>query len=141
MVKFQVINRWDVVAVVVSVVVVVVVVVIVVVVNPLNLLLKLGQNQVINRWDVVDVVVVGVVVSVVVVVVVFVVVVIVVVVVVVVVHPRNLSLKFGWNRVSNSCVIADIEFVWVVGGGGLKSFSCHTQLLSWVEVELGLWQF
>ena len=29
---------------------------------------------------------------------------------------------------------------WVVGGG-LKSFSYHTQLLSWVEVELGLWQF
>ena len=28
-----------------------------------------------------------------------------------------------------------------VGGGGLKSFSCHTQLLSWVEVELGLWQY
>ena len=24
------------------------------------------------------------------------------------------------------------------GGGGLKSFSCHTQLLSCVEVELGL---
>ena len=31
---------------------------------------------------------------------------------------------------------------WVCGGGGgLKSFSCHTQLLSWVEVELGLWQY
>ena len=26
------------------------------------------------------------------------------------------------------------------GGGGLKSFSCHTQLWSWVKVELGLWQ-
>ena len=24
------------------------------------------------------------------------------------------------------------------GGGGLKSFSCHTQLLSCVEFELGL---
>ena len=31
---------------------------------------------------------------------------------------------------------------WLMGGGsdGLKSFSCHTQLLSWVVVELGLWQ-
>ena len=28
----------------------------------------------------------------------------------------------------------------VVVGGGSKSYSCHTQLLSWVEVELGLWQ-
>ena len=27
-----------------------------------------------------------------------------------------------------------------VGGGGVNSFSCQTQLLSWVEVELGLWQ-
>ena len=71
-----------------------------------------------------------------------VVVVFVIVVVVVVVHPRNLTLKFGWNRTSNRWDIADIEFVWVVGGGGgVKSFSCHIQLLSWVEVELGLWQF
>ena len=29
---------------------------------------------------------------------------------------------------------------WVGGGGGVKSFSCKTQLLSWVTVELGLWQ-
>ena len=50
---------------------------------------------------------------------------------------RNLPLKFNQNRVSNSCNIADIEFVWGVGGGGggLKSFLCHTQLF---EVELGL---
>ena len=74
------------------------------------------------------------------------VVIVVVIVVVVVVHSRNLTLKFCWNWVSYSRDIADIEFVWVVvvvgggGGGGLKSFSCHTQLLSWVEVELGLWQ-
>ena len=27
-----------------------------------------------------------------------------------------------------------------VGGGGVKSFSCQPQLLSWVEGELGLWQ-
>ena len=32
--------------------------------------------------------------------------------------PRNLNLKFGQNRVSNSWDIVDIEFVggWVVGG-------------------------
>ena len=55
----------------------------------------------------------------------------------------NLPEKIHQNRVSASWDIADIEFVWwwVVGGGGLKSFSCHTQLLSWVEVELGLWQY
>ena len=29
----------------------------------------------------------------------------------------NLPLKFGQNRVSNRWYIADIEFVWVVGGG------------------------
>ena len=29
---------------------------------------------------------------------------------------------------------------WMGGGGGLKSFLCQTQLLSWVKVELGLWQ-
>ena len=26
------------------------------------------------------------------------------------------------------------------GGGGVKSFSCQTKRLSWVEVKLGLWQ-
>ena len=37
-----------------------------------------------------------------------------VIVIVVVVHSRDLTLKFGCYRVSNSCDIADIEFVWVV---------------------------
>ena len=32
--------------------------------------------------------------------------------------PRNLLLKFGPNRVSNSWDIADIEFAVVDGGGG-----------------------
>ena len=46
--------------------------------------------------------------------------------------PRNLRLKFGQNRVSNSWDIADVEFTVVVvvgggGGGGVKSFSCKTQ--------------
>ena len=27
------------------------------------------------------------------------------------------------------------------GGGGVKYFSCQTQLLSWVLVKLGLWQY
>ena len=31
---------------------------------------------------------------------------------------RNLPLKFHQNRVSNSWDIANIEFLWVVGGGG-----------------------
>ena len=31
--------------------------------------------------------------------------------------PRNLRLEFHQNRVSNSWDIADIELVWVVGGG------------------------
>ena len=74
-----------------------------------------------NRWDVVDVV--DVVVVVVVIVIVIVVVIIVVLVVVVAVDLRNPHLKFGWNWVRDSWDIADIEFVWVVvgGGGGLKS--------------------
>ena len=63
-------------------------------------------------------IVVIVVVVVVVVIVVVIVVVVDIVVVVVVVHPRNLTVKFGWNWVSNSWDIADIEFVWVVVGGG-----------------------
>ena len=33
--------------------------------------------------------------------------------------PRNLSLKFGQNRVSNSWDITDIEFVWWVAWGGI----------------------
>ena len=32
--------------------------------------------------------------------------------------PRNLPLKFGQNRASNSLDIADIEFCGWVGGGG-----------------------
>ena len=32
--------------------------------------------------------------------------------------PRSLHLKFHQNWFSNSLDIADIEFVWVVGGGG-----------------------
>ena len=35
---------------------------------------------------------------------------------------------------------AEIEFV-EGGGGGLKSFSWQTQLLSWVVIEFGLWKF
>ena len=70
-----------------------------------------------DRWDVVDVVVVS------------------VVVVIVVVHPRNLTLKFGWNQVSNSGDIVDIEFVWV--GGGEKSNPTYVLLGG---VELGLRQ-
>ena len=57
-------------------------------------------------------------------------VVVVIVVIVVVVDPTHLPLKFGLNWVRNSGDINDIEFVVVVVGGGLKSFSCQTQLLS-----------
>ena len=32
--------------------------------------------------------------------------------------PGNLPLKFGQNKVSNSWDIAEIKFVWGVGGGG-----------------------
>ena len=63
---------------------------------------------------------------------------VVLVVYVVIVDPRNLHLKFGPNRVSNSRDIAEVEFL--VVGGGVQSFSCQTQLLSWVVVECGLWQ-
>ena len=58
--------------------------------------------------------------------------------------PRNLSLKFGRNQVSNSWDIADIEFVWGGVGWYLKSFSSQTQLwlnCCWVDVELGFWQY
>ena len=37
--------------------------------------------------------------------------------------------EFGQNKVKNSWDIADIEFVVVVGGGGVKSFSCQKILL------------
>ena len=40
--------------------------------------------------------------------------------------PRNLRLKFGQNRVSNSWDIADVEFP-VGGGGGVKPFLRKTQ--------------
>ena len=59
---------------------------------------------------------------------------------------RNLPLKFGQNRVSNSWDIAEIEFVWVGGGwGGVCTviFMSNLQLqLGWgyVVVELGFWQ-
>ena len=45
--------------------------------------------------------------------------------------PRSLPLKFEQNQVSNSWDIADIEFLWVVvgGGGGVKSFLRKTQPL------------
>ena len=41
---------------------------------------------------------------------------------------RNLPLKFGPNRVSDSRDIADIEFLWGVGGDGFKPFLCKTKL-------------
>ena len=60
---------------------------------------------------------------------------------------RNLRLKFGQNRVSNSWDITDIEFLWVggVGWGGVCTviFVSNLQLqLGWgyVVVELGFWQ-
>ena len=40
--------------------------------------------------------------------------------------PNNLSLKFGQNGASDSWDIADIEFLVVCGGGGVKSFYCKT---------------
>ena len=52
--------------------------------------------------------------------------------------PRNLSLKFHQNRVSNSWDIADIEFVWWWWVGCAKSFYGQTQPC--VEVRLGFWQ-
>jgi len=62
--------------------------------------------------------------------------------------PRNLPLKFGHNRVSNSWDITDIEFLWGGGwgGGGVVCtviFMSNLQLqLGWgyVVVELGFWQ-
>ena len=47
--------------------------------------------------------------------------------VIVVVDPKKPPWKFGNNRVGNSWDIADIEFP---VGGGVKSFACHTQLLT-----------
>ena len=51
------------------------------------------------------------------------------VIVVVVYVPRNLSLKFGLNGGKSSWDIDDVEFPVVGGCGGVKSFSCQTQLL------------
>ena len=60
--------------------------------------------------------------------------------------PRNLYLKFGQNRASNSWNIMDIEFLWGGGGGGVCTviFMSNLQLqLGWgyVVVELGFWQW
>ena len=57
--------------------------------------------------------------------------------------PRNLPLKFGQNRVSNSRDIADIKFVWGVAGCKVTFVSKPTKgyvrlRLSWVVVELGV---
>ena len=38
--------------------------------------------------------------------------------------PRNISLKFGRNRVSNSGDMADIEFALVGGDGEMQSHFC-----------------
>ena len=42
--------------------------------------------------------------------------------------PRNLRLKFGQNRVSNSWDITDIEFLWVGGVNGGLSLDKHAVL-------------
>ena len=49
-------------------------------------------------------------------------------------NRRWWKLLLGYHKISGGCVGGD-------GGGGVKSFSCQTQLLSWVVVELGLWQY
>ena len=58
---------------------------------------------------------------------------------------RNIPLKFHKKQVSNRWDIADIEFVWVGGGGGVYKvilMSNHAYvMLGWVEVELGFWQY
>ena len=75
-------------------------------------------------------------------------------------YLKKLPIKFGLNWVSKFCCCCycwsnkpsfnvwlksgqeqlRYWWHWVCGGGGLKSFSCQTQLFSWVAVELGLWQ-
>ena len=65
-------------------------------------------------------------------------------VVVIFVSHKNLNLKFGQNWVKDKWYIVVVLILCGGaggGGGGAKSFSCQTQLLSWVVVELGLWQF
>ena len=57
--------------------------------------------------------------------------------------PKKATSKLGPNQVSNCWDIADIEFLvggWWVGGQWTRVFSCPTQLLGWVVVELGVWQ-
>ena len=63
--------------------------------------------------------------------------------------PMNLRLKFHQNRISNSWDIGNIEFLWWGGGwgGGVVCkviFMSNPTLgyvrLSWVAVELGVWQ-
>ena len=43
---------------------------------------------------------------------------------------ENPPLKFYQHRISNSCDLAEIEILWVVGGGGVKSFLRKPQPLS-----------
>ena len=50
-----------------------------------------------------------------------------------------LALPAAFSRSGNCWDIDDFEFAFG-GGGGLKSYSCHNKLLSWVEVVLGVWQ-
>ena len=48
--------------------------------------------------------------------------------------PRNLPLKFGKNRISNSWDIRDIEFAWGGGGGGGV---CTVIFVSNLQLQLG----
>ena len=41
--------------------------------------------------------------------------------------PINLSLKFGQNRAVTAEILLTLSLVWVLGGGGVKSFSYKTQ--------------
>ena len=78
------------------------------VIDPWKLPLKFGQNRVSNNWEIFVVAV-------------FVVIFVVIFVVVgniVVVDHRNLTLTIAQNWIKNCWGIADIEFVWVVVGGG-----------------------
>ena len=53
--------------------------------------------------------------------------------------PRNLPLKFGSNRASNSWDITDMEFVWV---GGVQSHFHIKPNFRWIVIELTLsWGF
>ena len=52
------------------------------------------------------------------------------------------QLRYWWHWVCGG--VEDTDYVVrsqsLCGGGGIKSFSCQTLLLSWVLVEVGLWQ-